>query len=227
MGMCTSPDPNNVIDECTVNVGEPCLNSESYVGEHCCLDDCGRKYCTVKGWRGPVPVLTTPSSGGGGGVIVGVVNDDGADTTAAKTVMGNTAGGSSGNNRDNAMNHENGDDRDESKAENEVENVLDLSTPMPSPLPSEVPSVIIQSSSIPSEIIPIHTNLPSMDPSPEQEEEEEDGVKTMSLFTLEEVANDDFPIFTDDHIIILEESVEEGDNNASMSNNVHGVENDV
>ena len=224
MGMCTSPDPNNPIDECTVDIGEPCLNRESYVGEHCCLDDCGRKYCTIKGWRGPVPVPvpTTPS---GVGVVGVVVNDDGADTTAAKTVMGNTAEESSGNNRDNAMNNENGDNRDESNAENKVEGA-DMSTPMPSPLPSEVPSVI-QSSSIPSEIILIHTNLPSMDPSPEEEEgEEEDGMKTMSLFTLEEVANDDFPIFTDDHIT-LAESVEEGENNASMSNNAHGVENDV
>ena len=58
MGQCTAPDPNIVIDECS-NLGEPCL--DGYEGEYCCLDLCGRKYCTAKGgsrW-GPAPVQET------------------------------------------------------------------------------------------------------------------------------------------------------------------------
>ena len=43
MGLCTAPD--NVTDECS-DLGKPCILGLE--GEHCCLDSCGRKYCTAK-----------------------------------------------------------------------------------------------------------------------------------------------------------------------------------
>lgn len=46
LGVCTSP--HDMTDECQ-NVGAPCEEG-SMAGEHCCVDLCGRKYCTAKGW---------------------------------------------------------------------------------------------------------------------------------------------------------------------------------
>jgi len=45
--LCTAPDSNNSTDECSDDEGEPCTNGNA--GEHCCVDFCGRKYCTAKG----------------------------------------------------------------------------------------------------------------------------------------------------------------------------------
>lgn len=58
LGRCTAPDPTNSVDECS-DIGELCVDGNP--GEYCCLDLCGRKYCTAKGYHPENAPLTQAS----------------------------------------------------------------------------------------------------------------------------------------------------------------------